>query len=258
MSSYYRYGNFDGINGATASEMAQSRIDAQTDSIRRPGVKIDVMSDEEWNRRLQASEERRRKKEAQIQLEMEQQHATAKEAAIKILAPYMATVNGQREYQAKLAKKLKAYHEKPAGDKTSAQEWREAYAEVGRLLAGVLVAFHFQLDKHNGNNVQGPGWGKFSDVGLEPDMPQNAALGAYLAHRRVPVSDDEVKYLESLIERKVDLPIFIIAASEDNLKRISQTEGSSLSAPKALLEFLIQDDLMREEITELFLEDDTE
>ncbi|OBS23305.1 hypothetical protein FPOA_03854 [Fusarium poae] len=216
------------------------------------------MSDEEWNQRLQESEERRRQKDAQIQKEVEQERATAKEAAIKILTPYLAMVNGQREYQAKLAKKLKAYHEKPAGDKTPAEEWKAAYAEVGRILASVLVAFHFQMDKILGHDVQGPGIRKFYEAEMQSDMPQDSTIRAYLEHRQVTVSDDEVKYLESLVTKKVDLPIFILAASEDNLKRMSQTKDSSLSAPKALLEFVVEDDLIREEIIELFLEDDSE
>ncbi|KAM0431724.1 hypothetical protein ACHAQK_010041 [Fusarium lateritium] len=257
MSSYYRYGNFDGNNGATASELAQARTDAQTDSIRRPGVKINVMSDEEWNRIIQESTERRQKQEAKIQQELAQKHATAKEAAIKILAPYLAMIKRQREYQPQLAKKLKSYHEKPVGDKTSPSEWKEAYNEVGRLLAAAMVSFHFQMDKELGD-VQGPGEVRFYEAGIDLDMPETPTLQAYLAHRHVPVSDDETNYFETLVARKVDLPIFLVATDEDSLGRISQTEGSLLAAPKALLEFIVIDELVREEIIEIFLKPEAE
>jgi hypothetical protein len=60
------------------------------------------MSDEEWNQRLQKSEERRRQKDAQIQKEVEQERATAKEAAVKIITPYLAMVNGQRSIRRSL------------------------------------------------------------------------------------------------------------------------------------------------------------
>jgi hypothetical protein len=56
----------------------------------------------------------------------------------------------------------------------------------------------------------------------------------------------------------VNPPVFILAASEDNLKRMSQTKDSSLSAPKAQLVFVVEDDLIRKEIIELVLEDDSE
>ncbi|KAH7183239.1 uncharacterized protein B0J16DRAFT_373744 [Fusarium flagelliforme] len=253
MSSYYRYGAFDGNNGATAYDMAQARTDARTESIRRPAVKIDVMSDEEWNRRMEAANKRRQQEEAKIEQELAQKCATAKEAAIRVLNPYLATVKRQREYQPQLAKKLKAYHEKPAGDKTPPNEWKEAYNEVGRLLTAALVSFHFQSDKEHGV-VQGPGRVKFHEAGMERDMPETPTLQAYLTHRHVPVSDDEVNYFKSLVERKVDLPIFLVAAAEDNLERISKTEGTSLAAPKALLEFVVEDELIREEVVEIFLE----
>ncbi|KAL3600114.1 hypothetical protein FPOAC2_04345 [Fusarium poae] len=108
------------------------------------------MSDEEWNQRLQKSEERRRQKDAQIQKEVEQERATAKEAAVKIITPYLAMVNGQR-----------------TGDKTPAEEWKAAHAKVGRILASVLVAFHFQMDKILGHDVQVPSIRKF----YEAEMP---------------------------------------------------------------------------------------
>ncbi|KAM0226718.1 hypothetical protein ACHAP5_012331 [Fusarium lateritium] len=257
MSRYYRYGNFDGNNGETASELAQARNDSQTDSIRRPGVKINVMSDEEWNRTIQKSTDRRLKQEAKLREELAQKESTAKEAAIKILTPYLAMINRQREYQPQLAKKLKSYHEKPVGDKTSPSEWKEAYNEVGRLLAAAMVSFHFQMDKELGD-VQGPGEARFYEADIELDMPATPTLQAYLAHRYVPVSDDETKYFETLVARKVDLPIFLLATAEDSLGRISQTEGLLLAAPKSLLEFIVSDELIREEIVEIFLQSASE
>ncbi|CAG7554653.1 unnamed protein product [Fusarium equiseti] len=57
-------------------------------------------------------------------------------------------------------------------------------------------------DKTHGG-VQRPDEVKFYEPGMERDMPETSTLQAYLAHRHVPVSDDEVKYFESLVDRKV-------------------------------------------------------
>jgi hypothetical protein len=47
MGIYDRIGNFNGITGDTASELAQARADEKTESIRRPARKVNVMSEEE-------------------------------------------------------------------------------------------------------------------------------------------------------------------------------------------------------------------
>jgi len=211
------------------------------------------MSDEEWNRRAKAAEERRQKEEAKVETELNERRATAKEAAIKVLTPYLAMVKRQREYLPQLTKKLKAYHEKPAGDDTPAGEWNAAYAEVGRLMAAALVSFHFQADEERGC-VQGPGETKFWDAEMRVDMPDSPTLEAYLGNRNIPFSDDELKYFKSLVARKVDLPIFLVATAEDNLQRIVNAGDPLLAAPEALLEFVVEDDLIREEMVEVFLD----
>ncbi|KAF4985527.1 hypothetical protein FGRMN_11174, partial [Fusarium graminum] len=257
MSSHYRYGDFTARGGSSASELAQARTDAQTESIRRPGIKINVMSDETWNKLIKEAEGRRLKKEAKLQQQLLERHATAKEAAMKVLPPYLAMVRRQRLYQEQLAKKLKAYHEKPEDDTTTSDEWKTAYTEVARLLAAALISYHYQMDMDRGD-VKGPDYNKFYITGIPLDTPESATLEAYLAHRHVPVSGEEVKYFESLIAKQADLPIFILAATEDNLVRISQTKGSSLAAPKAILEFVIEDYLIREEIVEIFLDPESQ
>ncbi|KAM0496293.1 hypothetical protein ACHAP8_007554 [Fusarium lateritium] len=276
MSSRYNYGAFDTLNGKTAIELSQSRVGTKIDSIRKPGFKIDVMSDEEWNQLAKVSDARRRQKDAQIQQDLKQQHTTVEEVATKTVTSYFAMVNSQREYVSKLAKMLKAYYKTPDGDETSRQEWEAAYAEVGRFLAAVLVAFHFQMDRTCGVDVQGPGIQDFRDAHMKGDVPNGHWVHDYIAHRQVSVSVDEEKYLKSLVDRRVsqnifrtsqypsnltdyfieqfDLPIFILVACEDNVNRIAQTEGSSLSAPKALFEFVIENNLIREEMIELVLE----
>ncbi|KAG2003924.1 hypothetical protein GB937_009288 [Aspergillus fischeri] len=47
----------------TNSELAQDRTDAKNAAIRRPGAKVNVMSDEEWKRRVKVAEENRKKRE---------------------------------------------------------------------------------------------------------------------------------------------------------------------------------------------------
>jgi hypothetical protein len=66
MSDHYVFNNFDTDAGSTASELVQGRTDARAASIRRPGVKINVMSEEYWNRRMAEIEERRQGKQGKI------------------------------------------------------------------------------------------------------------------------------------------------------------------------------------------------
>ncbi|KAH6991916.1 hypothetical protein EDB82DRAFT_123535 [Fusarium venenatum] len=203
MSSHYSYGAFDILNEKTAIELSQSRVGTKIDSIHRPGVKINVMSGEEWKQLVKVSDARRRQKDAQIQQDLKQQHTTVKEIAIKTVTSYFAMVNSQREYVSKLAKMLKAYYKTPDGDKLSGQEWEAAYAEVGRFLAAVLVAFHFQMDRSCGVDVQGPGIEELREAHMGWDVPNRHWVQDYIAHRQVSVSDDEEKYLKSLVDRRV-------------------------------------------------------
>ena len=94
------------------------------------------------------------------------------------------------------------------------------------------------------------------------------------------MTSDEVKYLHGLVSKKISsllqlkqgpstpirtrttstnvyvaqvtLLVFLLAATEDNLKRTSKTD--KLIASETLLEFIIKDSLIREELIELFLE----
>lgn len=45
----------------------------------------------------------------------------------------------------------------------------------------------------------------------------------------------------------------MVAAVEDNLNRVSKTDDKSLAAHKQLLAFILDDDLIRDEITEVLL-----
>lgn len=57
---------------------------------------------------------------------------------------------------------------------------------------------------------------------------------------------------------QVDFPIFLLAAVGDNLARLSgggDNKAASDNAPyRSLLEFIMDDDLIREEIVDVFLE----
>jgi hypothetical protein len=66
MSDHFVFSDFDTDAGSTASELVQGRTDARAASIQRPGVKINVMSEEDWNRRMAEIEERRQGKQCKI------------------------------------------------------------------------------------------------------------------------------------------------------------------------------------------------
>lgn len=216
MSSYYRYGDFDGINGKTASELAQSRIDAKTNDIRRPGRKIDVMSEEEWKRRVEKARKAREAWQAKELEAYEMRRATAAEAVGRILGKYHERLNQQRNYQVQIAKKLKAYHEKPAGDTTSPEDWKATYEETARFLAGTLQSFHYEIDRQHGT-IQGPNLSRYRefcyryniprDSPFWRDVPSDFTLKSYVKHRNVEISDDEAVYFEGLVDQKVGIHV---------------------------------------------------
>ncbi|KAK8109476.1 hypothetical protein PG999_007613 [Apiospora kogelbergensis] len=280
MSSYHRYGNFDAVNGSTASEIAQSRADGRTSEIHRAGVKINVMSDEEWNREQEAAEKEEQRIWEKEMKKLVKASASDDEAVQPIIQRYLKQVNLQRGYRAETLKKLKAYHEKPADGKISAGEWKGTYEDIATFMAAVLVSYHFQLDQAKGVHT-GPDLRKFPNTTVRNiDKPRGHNLNSYLEHRNLSMTNDEVKYLHGLVSKKVSsllqskqgpstslrtritstnayvaqvtLPVFLLAATEDNLKRTSKMD--KLIAPETLLEFIIKDSLIREELIELFLE----
>lgn len=155
MSSFYRYGNFDGNNGETASELAQARTDMTTAEIHRAGEKINVMSEEEWNRRMEDATKRRQAIAAEEAKKQAERRLSDNDSVRPIVDRYNKDIGRQKGYQAQVYKKLKAYHEKPAADTTSSAEWKSVYEETARFLAAALLSYHYQADKGKGT-IMGP------------------------------------------------------------------------------------------------------
>lgn len=203
MSSAYRYGTWDGaFSGQTASEIAQSRTDEREAEIRRPGRKIDVMSEEEWQRRVAAAREKRAALEAQMREERRRRSRSDNEKARPILDRYLAEVNLQRQYQKQMPKKLRDYHEVPGGSTVTKDEWKAAHQDIGHFLTLALLAYHYQLDEEKGI-AAGPNLYKYPDHTLQLDVPQGHNLRAYFQHRGLSATDDELKYFEGCISKKV-------------------------------------------------------
>lgn len=196
-----RWGTFNGVTGDTASEMAQARTDTRTEDIRRPGIKIDVMSEEEWQRRMAEGDKARRAEEARQLQAYQEKHAGDEAAVGALLAVHDKEVKQQRAYGGHLTKKLKAYHELPDDDKTSAATWKAVYAETARFLAAAMVSYHYQMDLERGA-VLGPDLRKYH-VRVDPDIPRSRGLKAYVEHRHVAISEDESAYFQALVGRKV-------------------------------------------------------
>ena len=51
----------------------------------------------------------------------------------------------------------------------------------------------------------------------------------------------------------MDFPVFLVAAVEDNMNRVKKIDDKSLAAHKRLLTFILEDDLIRQDITEMVL-----
>jgi len=197
-----RWGTFNGVTGDTASEMAQARTDARTEDIRRPGVKIDVMSEEEWQRRMAEGEKARRAEAAKQLKAYQEKHAGDAAIVAALLEVHNREVKQQRAYEGLLYKKVKAYHELPDDDNTPSSTWKAVYAEIARFLAAAMVSYHYQLDREKGT-VRGPDVYRYHTGGFELDFPKGYSLQAYVEHRNVATSGDERDYFQALVDRKV-------------------------------------------------------
>jgi hypothetical protein len=202
MGIYDRIGNFNGITGDTASELAQARADEKTESIRRPARKVNVMSEEEWMRRDKEWRRRQAKEEEKWARDYRERYSTAAEVVGKILDKYHERLSQERAYQQQIAKKLKAYHEKPSDDTTPPAEWKATYEKAARFLAATVLSYHYQMDQEKGT-VRGPDLSKYQQFGFQGDVPLDNSLEAYVQHRNVAISADEESYFERLVAKKV-------------------------------------------------------
>ncbi|KAK8876875.1 hypothetical protein PGQ11_001821 [Apiospora arundinis] len=256
MSSSYSNSSWEGLTlftGETAGEMAQARINATENEIRRPGIKIPVMSEEVWQRRAAEAAKMRKAWYEKQAAESAKRTASDNEKVQPLMDRYLAEVNQQRQYQKQMPKKLLNYHEKPEGTNISSADWKNSYQDIGNFLAAALLAYHYQIECENGTVRGPPDVYKYRNHNLQLDVPWDAKLKTFYHHRGLSVKDDELKYFEGCVSKKVDFPIFLVAAVEDNLTRLSKNEDASLAAHKQLLAYILKDDLIREEITEVLL-----
>ncbi|KAK8872356.1 hypothetical protein PGQ11_002870 [Apiospora arundinis] len=241
------------VGGITAEEIAKSRVNARESSIRRPGRTIKVMSEEEWQRRCAAAAEKRKEWYAKQAAEQAARTQSDNEKLRPLADRYAAEVNRQRQYPKLMAKKLRNYHVKPEGTAIPDGEWKASHQDIGKFLAAVLLAYHYGVDIKNGS-AMGPPVYMYRSHTLQLDVPPDRGLKCYIEHRGLAASDDELRYFDGCIAKKVDFPVFLVAAVEDNLKRLSKSKDSSLDADKQILAFILEDDLLIEEITEVILE----
>ncbi|KAK8073433.1 hypothetical protein PG994_004332 [Apiospora phragmitis] len=179
MSSAYRYGTWDGAwNGETASEIAQAKA-----------------------RRKKKSEEARRAYQEKMAAEQHQRTLSDNEKVQSLLAPYVAEVNLQRQYQKQMPKKLLDYHEKPEGTAITSADWKASYQDIGHFLTAALLAYHYQLDCEKGT-VRGPNLYQYRDHAIRLDIPYDYSLNAYFRHRGLAATDGELKYFEGSISKK--------------------------------------------------------
>lgn len=202
-----RWGSFNGITGATASELASARNDARTADIRRPGVKISVMSEEEWQNRMAKVEKHRKDLQAKKRKEYQDKHGGDFAIVSALLEVYNNEVKQERAYEGLLFKKLKAYHELPDDDKTPSATWKAVYAETARFLAATMVSYHYQLDLEK-DAVAGPDLSGYETWQFKLDFPSGDSLQDYVKHRNVSMSEDEREYFQRLVDLKVSLASF--------------------------------------------------
>ncbi|KAK8102234.1 hypothetical protein PG984_015380 [Apiospora sp. TS-2023a] len=110
--------------------------------------------------------------------------------------------------------------------------------------AAALLAYHYQLDTDKGI-VPGPYLRNYPHHTIRLDIPRGDKLRDYFNHRGLSAPDDELRYFEGCISKK--------ASPLRPLSRVSKTDDKSLAAHKNLLTFILEDDLIREEITEVLL-----
>ncbi|KAJ5224160.1 uncharacterized protein N7469_007663 [Penicillium citrinum] len=154
----------------------------------------------------------------------------ARKASENLLAPYYTQIERQNKWREELTKKLKAYHEKPKGSNFSRDEWNKAYEDMGYFLTTTLLAYEYQFDSEKGR--QGPDLSQFRKFLIEANIPRSPSLKSYVEHRDVSIGDSQITYFENLIKKK-----------------------DGLEAQKILLEYILDDDLIREELLDIVLED---
>ncbi|KAJ6028675.1 hypothetical protein N7540_004251 [Penicillium herquei] len=177
----------DPYNGQSGWDLAQGRINRQNDAIRRPGRKINVMSDEQfwkwykdWQKKIWDHQEMLAKKQEEKQL--------AYEEGIK---PYAARIQREKEYPAEILKKLQLYHEPADENEFTQEEWDAVYEQAAPFLAKCVLAYRYGIDKDNGNL---PG----SDL----KYYGGRTLAEYLEWRDLPVTAEEDGF-EGLFDKKV-------------------------------------------------------
>ncbi|KAK8067566.1 hypothetical protein PG996_006678 [Apiospora saccharicola] len=207
---------------------------------------------EEWQEGVAKARKQHEAVEARMREERRQQNLSDNEKVQPIMGRYLVAVNLQRQYQKQMPKKLRDYHEVPDGSKVTSAEWKASYQDIGHFSTAALLAYHYQLDTEKGI-APGPYLRKYRDHTIRLDIPRGDKLRDYFNHRGLSTTGDELRHFEGCISKKVDFPVFLVAAVEDNLNRVSKTDDNSLAAHKNLLIFILEDDLIREEITEVLL-----
>lgn len=185
-------GSLGAIANITKGDGIQERIDAKNDEIRRRGVKIDVMSDEEWNRREEISKNKMLAKQKQDREEREwmQKEYARQELEKRIKEECQTRIATDSKFPAEIEKLLYTFHEAPEGDNTPESEWKTVYKQVSGFLAKCVIAFRYGNDKASGKLDEARG----HLLGLD--------LADYLARRDIPVDGDESGF-NNLVSQKV-------------------------------------------------------
>ncbi|KAH8695020.1 hypothetical protein BGW36DRAFT_195651 [Talaromyces proteolyticus] len=203
-----RFGEFNGINGQTASEAAQARTDAREAEIRRPAMKIDVISDEEWDRRVNAAEKRRKDRERAE--EDEKARKRAYEDRMKLIEEQVKAfesrlnrdIDRDRRHRQWYEDFFNRYHEPDNEGEFSAETWKKTYQRVACFLAKLDGAYNWSESDDK------------SDLYMRLGTPENRT------------SRQEIGHIHNLATKKHNgkkLPFsqILVNALEDRVKHIA-------------------------------------
>lgn len=195
--SLARWGSLMGLTDISTSEAIQAQTDSTWAGIHGEGRKINVMSNEEWDRRQEELNKKLKEKEEKERAYREKivrEHQRS-EAMEKARAESNVRIEREKQYATEIQKKLQTYHEPPEGDTTSDKEWKTVYEETSPFLAKCVIAYRYGIDKAIGK-LDGE-LGSFF-FGGSP----NRSLGVYLSLRDIQVNGDEAGF-ENLVAQKV-------------------------------------------------------
>ncbi|KAJ6069143.1 hypothetical protein N7499_011030 [Penicillium canescens] len=226
------------VDNKNAYQWAQEKADMVTNELRRPGRKINVMSDEEWNRKAAAAAKKHAEQEARLQKERQAKQLAREEA----LKPFQEKVDREKKFPSLIEDKLGLYHE-PAdtAEEYSEEKWKTVYKQTAPFLAQAVLAYRYGIDKDCGK-LAGGDLGYFGGHNL----------AEYLQYRELSPNTDEVKFFETLLAKKFEFPKFLTVALTANIEGLAAT--NSLAETVDLLEFILTDEVTQIEITELVLE----